>query len=89
VPSLLYVRLATPNEEALSELDLPKDRAGAWRGIQFSRIARPDQVADSPLFPRNGFDSGNAEIPGIRHRSRSAVTRSTSSWTVPGKVNLF
>jgi hypothetical protein len=44
------VRLATPNEEVLTDLGLLADLAGTWHGTGFNLIARPDKVGGAPLF---------------------------------------
>jgi hypothetical protein len=44
------VRLATPNEEVLSDLGLLADLAGTWHGKGFNLIARPDKEGGAPLF---------------------------------------
>jgi hypothetical protein len=44
------VRLATPNEEVLSDLGLLADLAGTWHGTGFNLIARPDKEGGAPLF---------------------------------------
>ena len=50
MPNLLCVRLATPDEEVVSELGPPENLAGTSNGTQFSRMARPDQQGNCPLF---------------------------------------
>jgi hypothetical protein len=44
------VRLATPNEEVLSDLGPLADLAGTWHGTGFNLIARPDKEGNAPLF---------------------------------------